>query len=93
VQASRRDPAAAASYRAARDAFTGRSRALRNPLVDPVTTAEATVKLARLAPKGEARPMLDETVSALEALDRAHRLVPRGATALRDARALVARSP
>jgi tetratricopeptide (TPR) repeat protein len=92
VLASRHDPAAATAYRAAHEAFVKRTRAFKNPLLDPVTTAEAAIKLARLAPKDEARALIDEAVSSLDALDKAHRLVPRGTSALRDARALAASS-
>ncbi len=91
VLAARHDPGAAASYRAAHDAFAQRLKASRNPLTDPVTTAEAAVKLARLVPKDQAHVLAAEAETTLEALERAHCLVPRGESALRDARAVAAR--
>jgi tetratricopeptide (TPR) repeat protein len=95
VLAARHDPAAAASYRAAHDAFVQGVKGSRAALTDPVTTAEAAVKLARLAPTEEARALATEAVTALEPLERAHRLVPRGVSALREARdpRLFARPP
>ncbi len=87
VLAARHDPAAAASYRAAHDAFVGRTAVIQSPLVDPVLTAEAALKLARFAPKEEATALLGDAVSGLEALEQRHRLVPRGIAALKDARA------
>jgi hypothetical protein len=93
VLTARHDAGNVAAYRAAHDAFVQRTKVSRNPLTDPVTTAEAAVKLARLVPRDEARPLLDEAVASLESLERAHRLVPRGESALRDARAQRERAP
>ena len=100
---------AAAAYRAAYDAFASRASVSHNALVDPVITAEAAIKLAGSASKAKAKTApdarangsdaspahrpIDDAVPPLEALDRAHRLVPRGAAALAEARTLVARTP
>jgi tetratricopeptide (TPR) repeat protein len=93
VLAARHDAGNVAAYRAAHDAFVQRAKASRNPLTDPVETAEAAVKLARVVPQDEARALIDEAVASLESLERAHRLVPRGENALRDARTLRERAP
>jgi tetratricopeptide (TPR) repeat protein len=93
VLASRKDAVAVAAYRAAHDAFSRRMAGYHDPLLDPVWRAGAALKLARLVSADEARLLVDEATLSLEALDGAHRLVPRGVSLLKEARALRAKAP
>jgi tetratricopeptide (TPR) repeat protein len=94
VAVARGDRAGAlAAYRVAHEAFVRVEGFGKDPIEDPVRRAESALRVAKLVardPGGrdEARALADEAIAALAPLEEARHLLPAGALALRDARAL-----